>query len=352
MKKSYKIFEAYRTNSVGVWYFVADNGEWKKGKPCKGFGTVKYAEGSVYTGDLYYDGKNFNKIGFGQQDFSRSCFGNIDARINEKKYKFVGRYDYRKTDWIYGNGVMYYTDACGKPSHFVKGFFSGVRKTGDYCGEFDYSSLLDGYTAEMEFDYDSDREYIRERFNNACLRSERLEKTDTLFIGDSYFDFLDNNAYSGKFSFDNVFPPNFVNCGIGGSCFFDWIGYLPQLKRLSQPDRIIINLGFNDLHMGKPVKRVYADYLKFLRLIRELFPKSQIYLMQVFHSPKYSSYCKEENEFNALTAKSASRLGITVSDWNGRISGCAENCFHPDKVHPNEMGYGLFTEEIKRLLSV
>jgi lysophospholipase L1-like esterase len=352
MKNSFKIFESYRTNSVGIWYFVADNGEWKKGKPCKGFGTVKYAEGSVYTGDLYYDGKNFNKIGFGQQDFSRSCFGNIDKRINEKKYKFVGRYDYRKTDWIYGNGVMYYTDACGKPTHFAKGFFTGVRITGDYRGTFDYSSLLDGYTAEMEFDYDSDREYIRERFNNAHLLCERLEKTDTLFIGDSYFDFLDNKAYSGKFSFYNVFPQNFVNCGIGGSRFCDWIGYMPQLKRLSQPDRIIINLGFNDLHFGKTAKQVYADYLKFLRLIRELFPQSEILLMKVVHSPKFSSCCKEENEFNALTAKSASRLGVTVADWNGRISACAENCFHADGVHPNETGYRLFTEEIKRLLSV
>lgn len=355
MKKPFKIFESYRTNSVGIWYFVANRGEWEKGKPCKGFGTVKYADGSLYTGDLCYDGENFHQIGFGQQDFSRSYFGNIDPRINEKKVKFVGRYDCRKTGWMCGNGVMYYADASGKPTHFAKGFFGGLRMTGDYRGTFDYSSLLDGYTAEMEFHYDCDREYIRERsnerFHNAHLLCERLEKIDTLFIGDSYFDFLDNQEYAGKFSFYNVFPQNFVNCGIVCLRFCDWIGYMPQLKRLSQPDRIIINLGFNDLHCGKSAKQAYADYLKFLRLIRELFPRSEILLMGVVHSPKCPWCYKEENEFNALTAKSASRLGVTVSDWNEKISACAENCFHADGFHLNETGYGLFTEEMKRWLS-
>ena len=127
---------------------------------------------------------------------------------------------------------------------------------------------------------------------------------------------------------------------------------MSQLKWLSQPNRIIINLGFNDLHFGKTAKQVYADYLKFLRQIRELFPQSEILLMKVVHSPKFSSCCKEENEFNALIVKSASKLGVTIADWNEKISACAENCFHADGVHPNETGYRLFTEEIKRLLSV
>ena len=73
--KNYKVFDAYKTNSAGVWYFVPDGGVFKKGKPCKGFGAIKYAEGSVYTGDIFYDGKNFNKKGYGQQDFTKSNIG-------------------------------------------------------------------------------------------------------------------------------------------------------------------------------------------------------------------------------------------------------------------------------------
>lgn len=348
--KNYKVFDAYKTNSVGVWFFAPKEGVYKEGKPCKGFGSVKYPEGSVYTGDIYYDGKNFNKIGYGQQDFSRSVIGYTDSRINEKKYKFVGSYDYRKTEWIYGNGVLYYTDESGKPSHFAKGFFSGLTRIGDYRGEFDYSLLLDGYSADMEFSYDENTEYIREVFEKAHRICDRLKCIDTLFVGDSYFGLSNETEFAGRFVFGKIFPDNFVNCGINGSRFCDWHKYLSQLTDLPQPEKIIVNLGFNDLHHGKSVKSAYSDYRKFLSQIRVIFPKSRLYLMQVVHAPEFPSFYESENEFNALTAKTAESLGVTVADWNDEITACAENCFHSDGIHPNEKGYGLFTEKIKRLL--
>lgn len=41
MNKLYKIFDAYKLNSVGVWYFIPNEGAFKAGKPCKGFGAIK-----------------------------------------------------------------------------------------------------------------------------------------------------------------------------------------------------------------------------------------------------------------------------------------------------------------------
>ena len=48
---NYVVFDEYRTNAPGAWYFAPDQGEFCKGTPCHGFGTVKYVEGSVYTGE-------------------------------------------------------------------------------------------------------------------------------------------------------------------------------------------------------------------------------------------------------------------------------------------------------------
>lgn len=62
----------------------------------------------------------------------------------------MGAFDYRKTDWIYGNGVMYFVDENGEPQYFIKGFFSGLDKIGEWQGEFDYATLLNDYTRDME----------------------------------------------------------------------------------------------------------------------------------------------------------------------------------------------------------
>ena len=61
------------------------------------------------------------------------------------------------------------------------------------------------------------------------------------------------------------------------------------------------------------------------------------------------AFAEKEEEFNALTAETAQKLGVTVGEWNGLIENSGKNCFHADGVHPNEFGYGLFLGFIKQL---
>lgn len=348
--KNYKVFDAYKTNSAGVWYFVPDGGVFKKGKPCKGFGAIKYAEGSVYTGDIFYDGKNFNKKGYGQQDFTKSNIGDTVKALGEKKYKFVGQYDYRKTDWIYGNGVLYYTYEDGNPSHFKKGFFKGLDKIGEYKGEFDYSRLIYGYKREMEFDYDENAGVIEERWEAILSAFAAVKPPYTLFIGDSYFELADNPEYAGKNVFEKFFDKNCVNAGICGSKFADWLCWADKLKCVPAPEKIVINLGFNDLHNGKSVKGVYGDFIKFNKILRNYFPESRIYLVSAVHCPNDPNYFTAENEYNKMIADNAIKNKVIVGEWNTRIEASGQNCFHLDAIHPNEYGYGLFAEFIEELL--
>lgn len=351
MKSACKIFDSYATDSAGVWYFIPNDGQFKKGVPCKGFGCIKYPEGSVYTGDVFYDGEAFNKLGYGKQDFTRSNIGDLIPFINEKKYKFVGKYDYRKTNWIYGNGVLYYTDVNGKPTHFCKGFFRGLEKISEYKGEFDYSKLLSGYDPSMEFDFDENIHRIETRWRDIKASFDKIGKADTVFIGDSYFELFDSPDFAGNNLFGDIFPDNFLNIGICGSRFSDWIGWINKLNDIVPPDRIVINLGFNDIHSGRGVKNTYSDFIEFLRLLRGMFPKTEFYLIAVIHSPDSVRWRGEVTEYNAKIVRTAKKNDITVGEWNDRIVASGKNCFHADEIHPNEFGYEIFARFLKELLN-
>lgn len=41
-----------------------------------------------------------------------------------------------------------------------------------------------------------------------------------------------------------------------------------------------------------------------------------------------------------------STLGVTLIDWNDKIAASKQDCFHFDKLHPNEHGYALFEQAI------
>ena len=348
--KNYKVFDGYKTNSAGVWYFCPANGAFEEGKPCKGFGCIKYAEGSLYTGEIYYDGKNFNKIGYGQQDFTRSGIGDTVPALGEKKYKFVGCYDYRKTDWIYGNGVLYYTDKKGRPTHFKKGFFKGLDKVGEYDGEFDYAALLDGYTRDMEFDYDENAGAIEARWRVILSDISKVKPPYTLFIGDSFFELFGSGDVAGNNTFDKYFAEHCANAGICGSTFSNWLEWSDSLKGVPAPEKIVINLGFNDLHTGASIAKVCADFEKLTGILKGFFPQVKIYLIGVVHAPNCANYLEKENKYNAKIQKSAKKNGVIFAEWSSLIENSGQNCFHTDAIHPGEYGYGLFARFLKELL--
>lgn len=71
-----KIFPAFAARKIGVWYFQAeDESAYARGEACRGFGSVKYWDGAVYVGGLYFNGREYKQLGFGIQDFSESPLG-------------------------------------------------------------------------------------------------------------------------------------------------------------------------------------------------------------------------------------------------------------------------------------
>lgn len=344
-----KIFKNYYNFSQGVHFFVPeDEKAYNSGKPCKGFGAIRYGEGSVYCGDIWFDGKNYNKKGFGRQDFSNSTIGKTTG-FGFRKAFYIGSYDYSKTDWIYGNGVLYYVDKDNSPAIFVKGFFEGLCRTGEWQGEFDYSCLAEGYTPEMERDFD-EWGLIAYAF---IEKYSKIPELENLFIGDSYFELMHNENLAGNPFYTEYGKKHNLNAGIGGTRFCDWNErFLEKLKDFTPPKRIILNLGFNDIHSNRSAEVVFEDCKKTINTLKSYFKDAEIYLLNVVKCPDAKIYYEEEEKFNKMTASAQKELGITCADMRSAIEelGKQDNCFADDNVHLNPLGYMKFTEVIENLL--
>ncbi|MBO7187227.1 MAG: hypothetical protein J6V68_02370, partial [Clostridia bacterium] len=100
-----------KDDEVGVTWFIPDE-EFVEGKPCTGVIREKYQEGSVYEGHGEYDGKDFYRQGYGVQYFKDSVMAGeaLGGPMDSKVYKYVGNYDRNLSGWLFGNGILYFTD--------------------------------------------------------------------------------------------------------------------------------------------------------------------------------------------------------------------------------------------------
>ncbi len=331
-----KIFDELQSFRTGVALFVPEDAQaYEAGAACKGFGIIRYAEGSVYYGDVWFDGTDYNKLGFGRQDFMLSVLGALDPEHKIRRAFYIGQYDYRQTDWICGDGVMYYVDEDNKPACFVPGYYEGVNLVGPYQGTLDESMLPDGYTMDMLSDFDP----WSSMFQRQLRALPTLKTLENLFIGDSYFELWNDPKRAGR-TFYELFE-NSLNLGVGGTCFDSWLRFTDAVTALPQPKRIILNLGFNDLHRHGDPERAFEDYKNLLAILKHAFPEAQYYLLNVVRSPAFCDKADIEERLNAMTAASAEQLGVTVIDMRSAIeaAGGTEKAFDPDLVHLNPTGY-------------
>ncbi len=340
-----KFFPAYSRFGAGVQAFVPEiPEEYSQGKACKGFGIIRYGEGSVYYGDVYFDGMHYNKLGFGRQDFMLSEIGAFDPERKVRRAFYIGQFDYRETDWIYGNGVVFYVDAENRPACFVKGFYEGLDITGDYQGDFDASRLPDGYSMEMEAHFD----YWADTLQRQLQALAGVKELENLFIGDSYFELWNDPAYAGKTFYEIFDNASNLNIGIGGTCFFSWPRFLQTVETLPSPKRIFLNLGFNDLHRHKKAYRAFTDYQNLLGKLQNIFPKAKFYLLNVVQCPNDLDKAEIEEQFNAMTRDTTQAMGVEIIDMRSAIQGVGgiQKAFAADQVHLNAIGYAVMEQMV------
>ncbi len=330
-----------------VFFFLTEEEKLKVG--VKGIAKIRYPEGSIYTGPVEFIGKSFEKIGYGVQDFTNSTVTceTVGGPIGDTLYLYEGMYDYKKTQWIYGDGIFYFLKD-GKPNCYFPGYFSGTSFVREYQGQDLESMILPGFKNTKRL---KELHPNQIRIANMIQSSKENTPFDFMLIGDSYFDFLNINHTKDNRTLTDVYSEgnNLVNYGIGGFRFCDFLPFVGELVKNSQPKNIIVNLGFNDIHNGKSASETLDDCRTFLKKIFAEKPDTRIYLLGVCHYPLFTGFRKEEDIYNIQFesfAKEFDNVSVIHSEdafddafWNRTDW---KDYIEPDLIHPNMNGYRLW----------
>ncbi len=172
-------------------------------------------------------------------------------------------------------------------------------------------------------------------------------KNEIIFLGNSI---TDNCEWAELFS-----NPNIKNRGIGGD---DTDGILERLNEVteSNPSKIFIMIGTNDLSNSKSVEYVVENYKKIIARIKQSTPRTEIYIQSIIptddaiHTTRKNSDIIRINNQLKLVAE---QNGLTYIDLFS-VFKLDNNKLNPvyslDGLHLNGKGYLVWKKEIEKYI--
>ncbi len=345
-------YPPYSMKGEGVWWIKGEMislGKIKGNTTVQGF--IRFGDRSTYEGGIYYDGNNgYYRYGEGVQDFSACNFSadTVGGPSDQYLYKYVGSFNYRISQWIYGDGVMYFTDVNQQPTGYIPGFWTSLKMLKAYQGDESQIALLDGYSSSMKRDYHPMQSRV-----DSYLEKYGAKQSEIVFAGDSYMDMW-QSSYGITSYEDDMKSYDSIDVGIGGTIAEEWYYMCSSLITPYAKDKVVFHLGFNDLHMGASPSEALASMEKLIAEIRKSKPDLRFYVLSVEPSPAFSSYLSSERELNAGFKKMADGDSkITFIDtaslfMNGESTiSDLSSYFISDNVHMNKKGYDKWVALIK-----
>ncbi len=170
---------------------------------------------------------------------------------------------------------------------------------------------------------------------------------EILFLGDSI---TDNAEWSELFGNDR----RIKNRGIGGD---DTKGVLNRLDEVteSQPSKLFLMIGTNDLAYGRTVEEIIEYYEMILRTIKKDSPHTEVYVQSIlpvddlFHINRPN---REIDRINASIERIAAEYEYPYIDLNPlfKEDGQLSKKYSVDGLHLNAEGYALWVSEIRELV--
>jgi len=146
-----------------------------------------------------------------------------------------------------------------------------------------------------------------------------------------------------------------MNRGFGGSHMSDLLYYFDRVVAVYDPALILVYEGDNDLTAGKPVDRVYADYVAFAERVKQQLPRANVAFISVKPSPSRAQYLDAMQQLNArvetLAATDPSLWYIDV--FTPMLDDAGQplaSLFLSDMLHMNAAGYALWEVAVGALL--
>lgn len=164
--------------------------------------------------------------------------------------------------------------------------------------------------------------------------------------------FVGSSSIRGWKTVQGDFPDyKILNRGFGGSHLEDVNYYAPQIVLPYKPKLIVLYAGENDVVAGKTPERVFADYRKFVALVREKLPKTRIVFVSIKPSPARWQFADKFREANSLikseTEKDKGTIFVDV--FSPMLNSKGEpkpEIFIGDKIHINAEGYKIWRETL------
>lgn len=147
---------------------------------------------------------------------------------------------------------------------------------------------------------------------------------------------------------------NVINRGFGGSQHSDALYYFSRLVLRYRPTKIVFYEGDNDIAAGKSPERILSDFKKFVALVEEYLPETELGFVAIKPSPSRWDMSPQMIEANNLIkAYCETNSKLTFIDvWPKMVNskGAKQKLFIKDMLHMNEKGYKIWTKKVEPFL--
>lgn len=147
-----------------------------------------------------------------------------------------------------------------------------------------------------------------------------------------------------------------INRGFGGSHLSDSVHFADRIVFPYKPRAIILNAGGNDLNSGKSPEQVLASFQEFVAKVQKEQPGTPIIFLAINASPARWAQAEKQQQANRLIRDFiADKKGVSMVElWDDLLGPDGQpraDLYVADRLHPNEAGYKIRQDLIKKHLA-
>jgi len=216
-----------------------------------------------------------------------------------------------------------------------------------------------------------------EKSENAPVSAVELIKTEDMFLGiielnrlESEIEAFEKKDAVSKYQSDlalftgsssirfwstlseDMDPYPILNRGFGGSTLPEVNHYFDRIVAKYEPAQIFIYCGENDIAMGLTADQTYNEYVKFVGLVNEKLPDTDVFYISMKPSPSrwelWEQYKDANEKIKNLSMLSANLFYIDISEVMLTADGQPDSSiFIEDMLHMNASGYERWNDVIR-----
>jgi len=182
----------------------------------------------------------------------------------------------------------------------------------------------------------------------AADRATPPPKGAILLVGDSQF-------FRWKTLNEDLPDYTIINRGVDSFQFSDILHFFDRLVLPYQPRMIVLHIGGNDVHNGKPAERVLEDFKTFVAKVRAIQPNTPIAFSSLTPGPgRWDEADRRKRTNKMLKDYIATQKNLHFIDlWDAMLTPDGkprEELWVADRIHPNHDGYLVRVKIMRPLL--